>query len=73
MKQFLKQKMKTESVFYVVILKRNIHVFICIKYFGTDTQETLNNNYLSGEKPRSGIEQKLFTVYSKCWNILGMN
>lgn len=48
-------------------------MFIHIKYFGTDTEETLNSNYLRGEKLRSGIEEKLFTVYSKCWNILGMN
>ena len=56
-----------------MILKGNIHMFIHIKYFGTDTQETLNSNYLRGEKLRSGIEEKLFTVYSKRWNILGMN
>ena len=41
---FWNRKWKQKVCF--VILKGNIHMFIHIKYFGTDTQETLNSNYV---------------------------
>lgn len=73
--QSRKKKRSTMFVFKILIIKGNVCVHLQKKILlkkHKNMQESLNSNYLWGERLRSGIGEKLIHCIfsSKCLNIL---